>query len=69
MRRQMMGWAHWFRRFAVSHTPAGAAKPLLTEREAVLMISGVAETEPPLGPLPSALLEAATGYRAPKSIW
>lgn len=69
MRRQMMGWAHWFRRFAVSHTPAGAAKPLLTEREAVLMISGVAEMEPPLGPLPSALLEAATGYRAPKSIW
>jgi len=69
MRRQMIGWAKWFRRFAVSHTPKGASKPLLIEREAVLITGGVPEKEPPIGPLPPALLQAAAAYRAPKNIW
>lgn len=68
-RRQLIGWAKWFRRFAVGHTPQGASRPLLSEREAVLVTGAVAEGDPPLGPLTPALLKAAAAYRAPKSIY
>jgi hypothetical protein len=68
-RRRMIGWAKWFRRFAVTYKPLGAAKPMLLERDAVLITGAVPEVEPPLGPLDPALLKAAVAYRAPKSIW
>lgn len=61
----MIGWAKWFRRFAVSHKPVGATRALLAEHEAVLITGPALEIEPPIGPLTGDQLKAAVDYRAP----
>ncbi len=69
MRRQLIGWAKWFRRFAVGHVPKGATRTLLAEQEAVLITGAVPEMEPPMGPLSDDQYRAAAAYRAPKAMW
>jgi hypothetical protein len=69
MRRRLIGWAKWFRRFAVSHVPMGAKRTLLAEQEAVLITGVVPEMEPPLTPLSSDQYRAAAAYRAPQAMW
>ena len=66
LRRRLIGWAKWFRRFAVSHAPKGAARTLLPEQEAVLITGVVPEMEPPMTPLSADQYSAAAKYKAPK---
>ncbi len=68
-RWRMIGWAKWFRAFAVGHKPPGASRTILAEHEAVLITGSAPEVPPPLAPLTSDLLEAAHAYKAPKSVY
>lgn len=63
--RQMLSWMAWLRDFSLQHKPLGASAPLLRPEKAVRLPAGLAPEQPPIGPLPPHLLQAAMRYRAP----
>ncbi|WP_419898207.1 hypothetical protein [Roseomonas sp. USHLN139] len=63
--RQLLSWMAWLRDFSLQHKPLGASAPLLLSEKVVRLPAGLAPEQPPIGPLPPHLLQAAMRYRAP----
>jgi hypothetical protein len=64
--RRVLAQAAWFRDFALRHKPSGAAAPLLRPAKALVLPPEIKPEEPPLRPLPAALLKPAVTYLAPQ---
>lgn len=62
---QLLSWMAWLRDFSMGHKPLGASAPLLRSDKVVRLPAGLAPEQPPIGPLPPHLLQAAMRYRAP----
>jgi hypothetical protein len=62
---RVLGHAKWFRSFATTFVPDHATAPLIPEAEALQIITGAPEMEPPLSGLARIDLEVAQSYQAP----
>jgi hypothetical protein len=63
-RREVLGYAAWFKEWGERFTPKGAAHPLFRRHSLVLLQAP--PLEPPLQPLPAELIRRMAAYRAPK---
>jgi hypothetical protein len=62
---EMLGYAKWFRSFAVSFVPDHATAPLIPPCVAMEIAARVPEIKPKLAVLPPEVLAVAKSYRAP----